>query len=405
MIEGRIIVCVASSWDYDPTSKHHLMKVLSRYNDVVWINYRGTRRPKLTNGDFRASVSALTEVMRGIRRVSPSMIQMTPMVIPGVAHPVPRSVHEWMLVAQIRRAIRAIDASCARRVQVWAFAPDVAFLIGRFNEECFLYYCVDEHSQFDGIDSARIAAVEAELVRRSDVVVASSGPLFDAKRRMRADTVLLRHGVDYDHFAAALREDLPCPLDIADVPRPIFGFFGAIHTWVDLELIGAVASMRPGYSFVLIGEHLVDISPLSGLPNVVPLGRRPNAELPSYCAAFCAGLIPFKQTAMTRHVNPIKMNEYLAAGLPVVSTSLPEARRCGGHVTTADSPEAFAAACDAALHSDNPERREAISSVVRSESWQSKVERLSSIIEQRVLSNERSYCAGEPSRRSCAGVL
>jgi glycosyltransferase involved in cell wall biosynthesis len=359
----------------------------------------------MSKGDLRSGFSALRGVLRGIRRVNASMIQTTPLVIPGVAHPKLRRVNEQMLIAQIRRAVRSIDDSGRKPLQVWSFAPDIPYLVGQFDEECFLYYCVDEHSQFEGIDADRIAAAEAELVRRADLVVTSSGPLLDSKRMIRPDVVLMRHGVDYDHFAAAWQREVPCPPDVAGLPRPLFGFFGVVHYWIDLELIAAVARMRPEYSFVLIGEQLVDVSALSSLPNVYVLGRRPYADLPSYCATFSAGLMPFKQTAMTRNVNPIKMREYLAAGLPVISTPLPEAQRFDGKVTTADTPERFAAACDSALASDHAGRREAISSVVRSESWLSKVERLSTIIEGRVLFDESPRFVSESPRRSRAGVL
>lgn len=405
MLQGRVIVCVASSWDYDPTGKHHLMRILSRDNEVVWINYHGTRRPKMTRGDLRAGCSTLVRILRGARRVNRSMIHTTPLVIPGAASPPLRGLNERMLIRQIRQAVRSVDPSGSKPLQVWSFAPDVPYLVGRFDEECFLYYCVDEHSQFEGVDADRIAASEAELVRRADLVITSSKPLFDSKRRIRPDVVLLRHGVDYDHFAAAWRRELPCPREIVSVPKPVFGFFGVIHHWIDVELMAAVAEMRPQYSFVLIGEQLVDVSVLSSLPNVHLLGRRPNAELPAYCAAFSAGLMPFRQTEMTQNINPIKMYEYLAAGLPVISTPLPETRRYDGPIITADTPERFAAGCDRVLASDHPGRREAISSVVRNESWLSKVEHLSTIVEDRILSNERPCDVSEPSRRNCAGVL
>ena len=117
MIEGRIIVSVANSWDYDPTSKHQIMKILSRRNDIVWINYHGTRRPTLDKADFTAACSTLRRVARGIQRVSPSIVQVTPLVIPGVTGRLPRHVHRRLLTAQIRRAIRSVAGADRRPVQ------------------------------------------------------------------------------------------------------------------------------------------------------------------------------------------------------------------------------------------------------------------------------------------------
>jgi glycosyltransferase involved in cell wall biosynthesis len=147
---------------------------------------------------------------------------------------------------------------------------------------------------------------------------------------------------------------------------------------VDVELIAAVARLRPHYSFVLLGDHRVRVDSLRAVPNVHLLGRRPYSELPAYCAAFRAALMPFRLTKMTQAVNPIKMHEYLAAGLPVVGTSIPEARRHEGLVTIADTAEQFALACDGALRSTDD--RADISHSVANQTWEARVETLSRIV-------------------------
>jgi glycosyltransferase involved in cell wall biosynthesis len=383
MIKGRIIVCVASSWDYDPTGKHHIMRILSRHNDILWINYHGSRRPKLNRADLTGAGRALRRVTRGLRRVSSSIAQLTPLVIPGATHPWLRRLHERMLISQIGRAIREVAGDRRPPVQVWSFAPDVPYLVGAFDEECFLYYCVDEFAQFEGFDPDRIRAAENELVRRATVVVTSSEPLLASRRAIRPDTVLVRHGVDFDHFASAWRSSLAQPADLAAIPRPIFGFFGLIHHWVDRTLIAEVARLRPFYSFVLIGDVKVDVSELARLDNVFLLGRRPYDMLPAYCSCFDGGLLPFCCTAMTRNVNPVKINEYLAAGLPVVSTPLPEVQHSAGPVVTADTAQRFAEACDRLSASCDQHDREAISRCVEHDTWSARVEQLSAIIEAR----------------------
>ena len=389
MIEGRIIICLASSWDYDPTSKHQIMKILARHNDVVWVNYHGTRRPTFSRADFQASCSVLRRFLGGITRVTPTMTQITPLVIPGATGPILSRVHQRMLIAQIRRAIRSVPNARNKPRQVWSFAPDVPYLAGKFNEECFLYYCVDEHSQFEGVDEQAILRAENELIDRADIVVTTSEALRKAKSVRRPDVSLVRHGVDFDHFAAAWRKPLTCPADLASVPRPIFGFFGLIHFWIDCALIARVARLRPEYSFVLIGDCKRDVSTLERLPNVFLLGRRSIDVLPQYCAGFDAGLLPFVDSPLTRTVNPIKMHEYLAAGLPIVSTPLPEAEPFLGPITIADTAQRFAEACDQALATDYPGRRQEISKVVEKESWLPKVERLSEMIETRIRSSAR----------------
>ena len=359
------------------------MKILSRRNQIVWVNYHGTRRPGATRTDLLHAWSTVRRAAKGIEQVSPTIAQVTPLVIPGATRLLLSRLHRRILIGQIRHAIRVVDPAGTKPVQVWTFAPDVPYLVGRFNEECFLYYCVDEYRAFDGFDAKAIARAENELIDRADVVVTASEPLWHAKRERRPDALLVRHGVDYAHFAAAWRSPPHCPADIAQVAKPIFGFFGLIHHWVDVALLAEVARLRPHHSFVLIGDCKIDVASLRRLPNVHRLGRRPYADLPAYCASFDAGLLLFVRNAMTRAVNPIKMYEYLAAGLPVVSTSIPEAERYRGPIALADTPQEFATACDRMVESRISSRREEISRLVAGETWESRVAYLSQEIARR----------------------
>ncbi len=401
MIQGRLIICIGSAWDYDPTSKHHVMRILSEQNQIIWVNYHGTRRPALSVPDFRAACSALLRCTRGPRPAAPSIVQMTPLVLPGASRPVLRRLHERIVCSQIRGALQEVDPRREMPVQVWSFAPDVPFLCGSLGEECFVYYCVDEYREFDDLDATRIAAAEDELLARADVVVTSSGALHETKRRCRPDAVLVPHGVDYDHFAAAWRSPQPSPEGLAGIPSPIFGFFGLIRHWIDVRLLAEAAKLRPHYSFVLIGECHSDVSELRRLPNVHLLGRRKYASLPAYCAAFDGALLPFVQNAMTRNINPIKMYEYLAAGLPVVSTPLPEARRYAGPILLADTAEDFAAACDEVLRDPAKRQRAEISAIVARETWSSRVSDLSRLVMDRVARAKPQRLAERASLGSC----
>lgn len=380
MIKDRLIICLASAWDYDPTSKHHLMRLLSRDNHVLWVNYHGTRKPGVTRADVSSALRVLRRVGRGIERISDTMWQMTPLVVPGATGPTARRINEWLLLKQIQRALRIVERTKAGPRQVWSFAPDVPFLVGQLSEEKFVYYCVDDYPRFQCHDEDRIRAAETDLLRRADVVIATSQPLAEEKRRIRPDVHLVRHGVDFERFACAWRGSLTCPEDLAALPRPRIGFFGLIHHWIDLALIKEVAQRRPAYSFVLIGDARSDTGVLDGATNIHLLGRRPYQALPAYCAHFDAALLPFACNEMTRSINPIKMHEYLAAGLPVVSTPLPEAARYSPAIRVAETAREFAAACDAAIAMPAKSRGSAIAKLVEGETWESRIERLGEIL-------------------------
>lgn len=152
-----------------------------------------------------------------------------------------------------------------------------------------------------------------------------------------------------------------------------------IQDWVDVELLAAVADARPDWSIVLIGEAATDVEALRSRSNVHLLGRRAYAMLPRYAAAFDVGLIPFRVNELTRAVNPIKLREYLAAGLPVVSTPLPECEGYGEWVRIARGAEDFVEACEGAMGEDSEARRENRVQAMKGEAWETKVEEVCSL--------------------------
>lgn len=377
MIENRIIVCLASNWHIDPTSKHQVMKRLAQRNHVVWVNYHASRRPTASVHDLRAIVHKLGQVAGGVEDVLPTLHVVTPMLVPLPGFPGIKAINRTLLVRQLYRVMRSLPRW---PVQVWTFAPDAGYLLGRLHEECAVYYCVDEFSEFEGYDKARIQQLERELMRAASLVITTAASLQASKSPHNPRTHLVTHGVDYEHFARAAEADTAIPDDVRSVRKPIFGFYGLIQHWVDVDLVAEVAKRRPDWSFVWIGEAIRDVSAHRNLPNMHFLGRRPYASLPAYAKAFDVGLIPFELTELTRNVNPIKMREYLSAGLPVVSTPLPEVVRYGDLVYTAEGADAFEAACARALAEDTPERRAARREAMLRETWDAKVERLSELV-------------------------
>jgi hypothetical protein len=365
----RDIVCFSNDWDGDPLSKTHLMRILARRNRVLWVNSLGNRSPRASASDAAKIWRKLREAAKGVVEVEPGLHVLAPVYVPAYGSEAVRTANRHLLRLQIRAAMRRLGM---RRPISWAFLPSAAPVVGTLGESLVVYHVVDEFSAFSDA-SPHVAELEARLLRRADLVIASSEPLLAAKRAANPRTVLVRHGVDHAHFARALDPALPVPDDLGRLPRPVIGFFGLVADWIDLDLVRAVADAHPRASVVLLGKVTSPTRALEGAPNVHLLGRKPYATLPAYCRGFDVALTPFKVNALALAANPLKAREYVAAGLPNVCTDLPELRAIPG-CTVAPTREAFVAAVGRALERGGPDP--ARSALVRGESWEAKVEEI-----------------------------
>ena len=376
-LEGRSIVCFAHDWGGDPTSKTHIMRILSRRNRVLWIESIGMRRPAATARDLRRVADKLARALSRCREVEPNLFVASPLVLPLPGWALADRINASILAASLRRLCRRLGLV---RPILWTYMPNVVRLLGRLDESGVVYHCVDEYSAFTGVPRRALLRMEHELVRRADLVLTSSETLCDERRTLNSNTHFVTHGVDVLHFGKALDERTAIPADLRGLRRPVVGFFGLLADWLDFDLLRAAALARPDLSFVLLGKEAADLGALRGLPNVHLLGRKRYEDLPAYCRGFDVGIIPFRRNALTVRANPLKLREYLAAGLPVVSTPLPEVARYQPHVRLAAEPEAFLAAIDAALRDRGPEPARARAAAVRAESWERRVAEIEEIL-------------------------
>jgi glycosyltransferase involved in cell wall biosynthesis len=377
MIEGHDIVCFCNDWVGDPLSKKQIVTRLARKNRILWVNSTGNRNPTASAHDFRRAWKKLKQFGQGCQSVAENIHVFSPLVIPFHGSRVARAFNQWFYARCLRRECRRLHF---RQPLVLTFVPSSADVVDAVDPSLVIYYCVDEYSQFSGTNKAAILAMERKLIERSGLVIVSADRLLESKRQYNSSTSLITHGVDVLHFRQACYANTGIPPDCPK-GRPLIGFFGLIEDWVDLALIREMALARPTWSFVLIGEVRADASPLAGLANVHLLGRRSYQSLPAYCRAFDVAILPFAWNELTLAANPLKLREYLAAGLPVVATPLPEVQRLGTLVHLARTPEEYVRTIDGLLASGRRGPRLADSLRMDAESWDEKVEQLSEYID------------------------
>lgn len=378
MLEGQSIVCFAHDWNGDPTSKTHIMRILARKNRVLWIDSIGMRRPAVTAYDARRIGTKLRGAFRGCRPVEPGLFVGSPLALPFPGNAAVDQVNAHVLTAWIRWQLGRLRMT---HPILWSFMPNVGGLIGRLSERMVVYHCVDDYAEFAGVSREAIRRLEADLVRRSDLVLTSSERLRDERLPLNPRTHFVTHGVDVAHFGKALDPATPIPEDLRHLPRPIVGFFGLIAEWVDVSLIRTMADRHPDWSIVLVGRVATDVSAIEKRPNVRLLGRKPYEALPAYCRGFDAGIVPFRMNDLTVRANPLKLREYLAAGLPVASTPLPEVLRYGGLVESGADDREFVSAVERALERRSETAVRARVDAMRVESWDARVEEIATLLQ------------------------
>ena len=373
MLEKTSIICFGKDWGGDPTSKNHIMGILSRRNQVLWVNSIGIRRPGLTTYDLQRLWKKFRRGLGGCVRVAPNIHVVNPLVIPLPGVPAVARLNDAIVSVVVRRACRRLGLT---RPIVWSFFPYVAGLVGKLREGAVVYHCVDDYAEFRGVARDPLRRDERRLMAMADVVFTSSELLREERVAYNPRTFFVPHGVDFAHFSRALEPGMPEPGEFRQIGRPRIGFIGLVADWVDLELVAAAARMRPDWSFVIVGRCLVDVKAVKTLPNVHLLGQQPYESLPAYCRAFDVGIIPFRVNALTIRANPLKLREYLAAGLPVVATPLPEIVKYGPLVRMAQGPDEFVTEIEHALHERGEPFVEKRLTAMRDESWESRVEEL-----------------------------
>jgi UDP-galactopyranose mutase len=284
-----------------------------------------------------------------------------------------------------------IEAERILQYVSWYYTPMARGFSSHLRPRAVVYDCMDELSGFAGAPSG-LREAEAELLRAADVVFTGGQSLFAAKRALHPNVHACPSSVDVEHFGRA-RLDGPEPPDQQPIGRPRVGYFGVIDERLDVALLDGIAARRPDWQFVMVGPIVkVDPATLPHRDNIHYLGPKAYAELPAYIAGWSVALLPFARNEATRFISPTKTPEYLAAGKPVVSTSIHDVVRPYGEMglaAIADTPEEFVAAIERALARPTDALQAADLFLART-SWEATFSRMASLMDSAVRARSRA---------------
>lgn len=383
-----VVLAASASWETPaPVNAHHVARRLAaRGHRVLFIESVGLRPPAplASPHDLRRTVARLRGFAAGVREVAPRLYVLSP-VVPVVGPPALRAV---ALLALAHGAARAARRLRFERPVLWAFLPTALPLADRLAPRALVYHCVDHYAANPGVDADWVDALERRMLARADVVFATSVPLAERLRAAGAAHVTLVPNVADVALFARAHEPLLEPSELAGLARPRALYVGNLAAYrVDPALLDAAADAAGALVVVGpvgLGEAAGATPALRALlarPDVRALGPRPPDALPALMRHCDVGLVPFLENDHTRASLPLKLWEYLAAGLPVVATSLPSLRELGaaGTIALATGPAAFADAVRNAAAEPVARRAERLA-LARAHDWPARIEELCAVV-------------------------
>lgn len=320
-----------------PTSRHKITRKLSKKYPVLFIENTPMPADLLKGKDAPGN---MFDCLRGLRRIDENLMVATPP--PFRLYPDTRirsldTINQRLLAGWLDRVLKKLGWD---QPIIWSFQYNSGNIFKLTPNLLSVFHRYDLVADLGLPFSKRevIAAVENHTIDQADLVFTPTSTLAELSQRLNSNTIQAIHGVDLDLYSA--KHIGKPPKQIGDIPRPRVGFVGAIEHWVDLQLIKQAATALPDISFVLIGPTGKNVEAVAA-DNIHLTGRLPHEIIPSAIAALDVCLLPFKVNNLTRSACPLKLLEYLAAGKPVVSTSLPAAKEFCGPVLIAENQEDY----------------------------------------------------------------
>lgn len=371
-------------WDFVYQRPQHLLSRAARTRRVFVVE-----EPIFDNGSMRLDVSERED---GVRVVVPYLPE-------GLSSDVARQ-------AVLKEMVdRLFSLHAINNFIIWYYTPMALEFTQHLKPLATIYDCMDELSAFKGAPSS-LQLREQQLFNICDLVFTGGQSLYEAKRARHKSVHAFPSSIDSRHFQSA-RTITEEPIDQRNIPHPRLGFFGVIDERFDIELLESVSSARPEWQFVMIGPVVkIDPATLPRRENIHYPGAKTYQELPAYLSGWDVALLLFARNEATRFISPTKTPEYLAAGKPVVSTSIRDVVRPYGEqglVKIADTSDEFIKAVEEIVSASEGERAEWLKRVdefLSGMSWDETWSAMSQLIENVIASNQTPLSVAPPPQKA-----
>lgn len=342
----------------------HLFSLLTRPQEVKRLWRRFTAEPRQIGPNlFITAAPILFPYRAGVPLVGTSVMLWLNQIIV-----------RWKL----RKACQQLGIS---RPLVVVGSATTGSLLPILDPSFVIYHCSDDYTRTPLFPKS-YARLEQRLSAGVDLVVCTAEALRQVKASLNPHTYTVTNGAQIEHFSRVQMSDVEPAPELINLPKPVVGYIGTLFEWVDQDMIAFAAQKRTAWSFVLIGPSTADFSKLERMPNVYILGSRPYESLPSYLKGFDVATVPFVVHDVTLRASPVKFYEYLASGIPVVATRLPDLEQFSQIVSLVSSPQEFLEGVEYSIYSENASKRLARMGEANNHSWDSRFKIIDSLVKK-----------------------
>lgn len=363
------LLIFAEDWGRHTSSCQHLAPHLLERHDLYWINTIGTRRPGLNVQTLRRALEKARHwlLRQGATAPLPAHLRVvSPVMWPRFTTAVERKLNRSLLLRQLAPLVDSLPEPPIAISKI----PIVADLMGVLPVKHWVYYCVDDFSQWPGLDQPTLRHMEELLIQRADRLIAASEVLQERLARMGRCSHLLTHGVDVDFWRDPPPGDAIAGL--SGLERPLIVFWGMIDRRMDAAFVQRLGEEQTKGTIVLAGPEAEPDPNVISCRRVCRLGALPFAQLPLLGRSADVIIMPYVDQPVTRAMQPLKLKEYLATGKPVVVRDLPATRGWADCLDLTGTPQEFARAVQLRLMTGLPPSQESARMRLAGESWAEK---------------------------------
>src|SRR5687768_8035264 len=393
MLRNQSIICFGGEdwWYHHPHSKAHLMRKFARAgNKVIFVNSISMGLPSLGHKDLLPRIKRkFGSYSKLARQTEEGITVVSPASLPFFGTAAARKFNRRLIGTQIKRL--ASSRGLTNPI-LWIAIPTATDMIGTFDESAVVYQVSDKYdanTMDHATDPALIRKLHERAIDAADLVFYSGRKLFTEATRGCERSYLLEQGVDYEHWRRVGEGAIEVAPEIAAIPKPRLGYFGAVEPWlVDQELIKRASRERPEWQWIFIGNRSRGLE-IEELPNVHFIPPVSYVDLPTYAAGFDVCVLPWEtEQSFTSYGSAIKVREYLATGKPVVISPLPEYEVMRDVLRIARTRDDFIRLVDEALHERDGVASARRQAAVASGTWDARAEWVSDLIEKILMEKE-----------------